>query len=349
MRYGGGMMGSSYSKSGRRKKASILKKASIKGLCAAALPALCALAASAPGVIADPSADAITATTVSRYFLIQADARCHALPADAATALKAGYLQARNTALRSGHSMADLSPWLERARDAAAHAPCDDARLTAQFSDAASAYRRFIVQSRLDLPGDRADWRVDRSYGDAQNWRLVQYQATPDAELAFGIYGALDAPRFTVMAHFSDGQTPYAARLLLRDAGQVSAGRIEGGAPGVTMTPPPGFGEASLAFMARNAATLSAVLHPAPATNMAGFTLTGEHAGVAKAETAIRFDFPSRAWPAIAHLDPREDMVVEFDFDSGPRYVRFEVGDFIPGLIYVTLPQPYTHAQSPTT
>lgn len=301
------------------------------------------LAFAAPGVIAADATDAITATTVSRYFLTQADARCHALPADAATALKAGYLQARNTALRAGHSMSDLAPWLDRARDAAANVPCDNAKLDGDFTDAAQAYRRFITQIRLDLPGVRAGWQADRAYGDDARWRLVQYQNLADADLAFGIYGKLGAPRFTVMANFHDGEKPYAARLLLRNPQTLSYGLIDTASLSVSPTRPFGFDGDALGFMARASNDVSAVLHPALQVQTASLAF-GSSTGPAE-QDATRFDFPSRAWPAIARLDPREDMVVEFDFDSGPRYVRFEVGDFITGLMFVTLPQPYTHNQ----
>jgi hypothetical protein len=328
------MKGSSYSKTGAMRKSFAILTASLL----VAAPLL-----SAPGVIAADASDAVTATTVNRYFMALANDRCRILPDDAAMALKAGYLQARNAALRAGHSMADLGPWLQRARDAAASVACDNPKLTGAFDDAAAAYRRFIVQTRLDLPGARASWQADRSYGDDAKWRLVQYQNLPAADLAFGVYGGLNAPRFTVMASFHDGQTPYAARLLLRNADLVSEGLIAARPDDVAALPPPGFGDASLSFMARDAQTVNVVLRPSIQTNSAGFSLTGDYVGTARTQAATRFDFPSQAWPAIARLDPREDMVVEFDFDSGPRYVRFEVGDFISGLMYVTLPQPYTH------
>lgn len=332
------MNGSSYSKTGALKKT----------ICAlSAALAVSVLAASAPGVIAADASDAVTAVSVSRYFLALADDRCHALQPDAAAALKAGYVQARNAALRAGHSMDDLGPWLQRARAAAAAVPCGDAKLTKDFADAGAAYRRFIVQTRLDLPGVRAGWTADRAYGDDARWRLVQYQNLPDADVALGLYGPLDAPRFTVMADFHGGEKPYAARLLTRDPDRLGSGLIDAGAFALTPAAPAGFGSDSLSFMARDSAEVRVALRPEIKTNLAGFTLTGQHVAETAGD-AVRFDFPSRAWPAIARLDPREDMVVEFDFDDGPRYARFEVGDFVTGLTYVTLPQPYTHNRRDT-
>ena len=163
------MNGSSYSKKGAMKKALCVFAAAVTGGWALLAPL---------GTAADAT-DAVTATTLNRYFLALANDRCRALPDDAAMALKAGYLQARNAALRAGHSMSDLAPWLQRARDAAASVACDAPKLTAPSMTpppptAASSSRRIS-----DLPGVQASWRADRAYGDDARWRLVQYQNLP--------------------------------------------------------------------------------------------------------------------------------------------------------------------------
>lgn len=59
-----------------------------------------------------------------------------------------------------------------------------------------------------------------------------------------------------------------------------------------------------------------------------------------------RLDFPNRAYAAIARLDPREDIVVAFDFASGTRCARFEVRDFVTGLASIPLPSPYRTSES---
>ncbi|MEI9904016.1 MAG: hypothetical protein WDN06_08550 [Asticcacaulis sp.] len=145
------------------------------------------------------------------------------------------------------------------------------------------------------------------------------------------------------MAHFADGARPYSARLLLRDPDVVASGMINPAAYAVSDTAPAGFGGGTLAFPARAMNDVTAVLAPTVRANALGFSATGDYVGAQSgAQDAVRFDFSTRAYPAIARLDPREDMVVEFDFSDGPRYMRFEVGDFITGLSYVGLPSPYS-------
>jgi hypothetical protein len=107
---------------------------------------------------------------------------------------------------------------------------------------------------------------------------------------------------------------------------------------------PLGFNDySSLSFMARGISETTASLRPEVKANLAGFSLTGDFVGKQTPEDALRFDFPARAWMAIAKLDPREDIVVEFNTTDGPLYARFEVGDFLTGLSYVALPSSYTN------
>ena len=162
------------------------------------LVGLCALLA-AGGQVAS-AGDDIAALAVKRYFLSQADARCHLLDAPTASALMAGYIQARNSALRGGYSMAQLSPWLARARDAAAAASCQAPQVVAEANTARDSFRGFQAQSSLYLPSLRTAWRATRANGDNLAWRLVQYQNTPDVDAGLGLYGTLAHNRFAVMA-----------------------------------------------------------------------------------------------------------------------------------------------------
>jgi len=282
--------------------------------------------------------DTLTETAVKRYFLAQADVRCHLLTPAAAMAVTAGYLQARNTTIRSRGAMDALTPWLEQARAAAANAPCDAPELTASARQAQDAYRGFVVQNRLELDG----WSGDRTYPDKAAWRLAQYQSSDGADAVLGLYGTLSDARFVVMAHFADGARPYAARLLVRDAGRVNSGLINRAPRDVTRTAPIGFTPATtLSFGARDSADVDVALHPEVRANLAGFSARGDYVGKSATSDAVRFDLPTPAWRAMAPLDPREDVVVEFDCDDGPRYLRFEVGDFLTGLSFVRLPSPY--------
>ncbi|WP_443748504.1 hypothetical protein [Asticcacaulis solisilvae] len=295
------------------------------------------VAAFAP-VCVSASPDSLTETAVKRYFLAQADVRCHLLTPAASMAVTAGYLQARNASIRASGTMGALTPWLEQARAAAANAPCDAPQLRAAATQAQDAYRGFVAQPRLDL----GDWTGDRSYPDTSAWRLAQYQSTSGADAVLGLYGTLSDARFVVMAHFADGARPYSARLLVRNADVVSAGLINRAPRELSPAAPLGFTSATtLSFTARDSADVRIALKPEVRSNEAGFSLTGGFVGKAEADDAVRFDLPTAAWRAMAPLDPREDVVVAFDCDDGPRYMRFTVGDFLTGLTFVRLPSPY--------
>lgn len=286
--------------------------------------------------------DGVIVTATKRYFLTVADARCHALDPATAMALKGGYVQARNEAIRHGRDMTVLAPYLDAARAAAGRSDCASPQLTAEMATARSAFAGFAATPRLDLAGARAAWHADRTQATSNAWRLVQYQDDGATRAAMGLYGRLSDNRLVVMARFADGAVPYSARLLLRNPAVAATGLINPAAYGVTTTAPAGFAGGTLAFPARAIGEATVPLSPAVRTNGFGFSATGAYVGEQQGpQAAVRVDFSTRAYPAIAELDPREDMVVEFDFSDGPRYVRFEVGDFITGLSYIGLPSPY--------
>lgn len=278
--------------------------------------------------------DGLEQLIARRYFLALADRRCHRLDPAAAMAVKAGYLQARNEALRNGRDMTDLAPLLDAAGSAAERVDCDAPQLNAEAASADDALRAYTAQTRLTLDV----WTGDRSYPERMAWRLVQYRT----DAAAGLYGPLNDTRFVVMARFQHGERPYAARLLLRDPNRQPSGLINPAPYVLSDAPPPGFSPSvSDVFMAGNISQATVNLTPVVRVNAAGFSNTGAYVGAQGPVAAIRADFPTRAFIALGRLDPREDMVVAFDFESGTRYMRFQVGDFITGLTYVNLPSPY--------
>jgi len=288
--------------------------------------------------------DALADQIARRYFLVQVNDRCHLLTAPAATALQAGYVQARNAALRAGRDMTALATVLDNARTLAAATACNAPQVMAEVDTAQNAFRTYQVQMRLDLPGSRAAWSGVRTDQDTVQWRLVQHQSSPQADFAFGLYGTLAANSLSVTAHFAGGARPYAARLLVRNPEVWATGVINPAPYAPTHQRPLGFGDVStFSFPAYGEADVSTTVKPAVKVNFAGFALGGRYVGAQAPVDAQRFDFPKTAIMAMARLDPREDVVIEFDSDQGPLYARFEVGDFIPGLAYLSLPSPYSH------
>jgi hypothetical protein len=298
---------------------------------------LCALPAGA-------GPDDATTSAVKRYFLAEANARCNLLDGATAMAVTSGYVQARNALIRSTGGMQGLAPYLSQARAAAHSVACDAPQLLSEAQAAANAYRAFASQPRLNLPGARAEWIGMRAHGDEAAWRLAQYQSNADADLALGLYGTLSDNRFTVMADFHDGETPYAARLIVRDPGMAPTGLIGHPSQGLGDTVPLGFGAGVLTFLASDSQETEALIKPHVKVNLLGVSASGDHVDAQGLVAVKRFDFPSRAWRAIAPLDPREDIVIAFDFRAGTRYARFEVGDFITGLGYVRMPSVYGKA-----
>lgn len=250
--------------------------------------------------------DALT----QRQFIHSANRICGWLDGPEALAVGAGLLQMRNAALNRNM---DPAPAISRARAAAARVDCHKPELLAEVEVLKGAYRGYVARPRLSFDGRNAQWLADRTEAERFKWRLVQYRQTGDARLAFGLYGREDRQSLSVMAQFPDDRKPYAARLSL---------------PGETR-------------YARARHELRMVLEDAPRVNMAGFTLDGTYKGRPQPRPTVRFDFPMEATTAIARLDPRADIVIAFDFADGVEYARFEAGDFVAGLIFVTLPSPY--------
>lgn len=280
-------------------------------------------------------------TLTQRQFIYSANTVCGWFDGPTTLALGAGLLQSRNAALNHGVPSAQLYSALDQARHAAlTRVDCDKPELRAEVETLKGAYKGFVTQNRLNFPGARSQWHTDRTSMDDQKWRLVQYVQAGDDALGFGLYGTLSGPHLSVMAQFADGARPFSARLIVRDAISQPMGIIHPSAPGLETVAPRGLGhETGVMALRRGEETLA--LYDAPRVNVAGFTAEGQYKGRNDAKATIRFDFPMAETIAIAKLDPREDIVVAFDFADGTRYARFEAGDFVPGLVFVALPTPY--------
>ncbi|UDF03995.1 hypothetical protein [Asticcacaulis sp. AND118] len=279
-------------------------------------------------------------TLTKRQFISTANARCQWFDGPTTLALKAGLLQNRNAALNHGVAPATVYGALDRARTAAWRAECNNPALVKEVETMRGAYRGFVAQNRLSLPGLRSEWLADRTEQNLSKWRLVQYQQTGNVSMAFGLYGTLKGQNLSVMAQFN-GEQPYAARLIVRDPKTRATGFINREALAVSAQMPKGLSRYDLSFAASNRRETQIALKNTPRVNLAGFTVDGKFAGHAEKRDTLRFDFPMNATVAIGKLDPREDVVVAFEFNNGTQYARFEAGDFVPGLVFATLPSPY--------
>lgn len=272
--------------------------------------------AAAPGLAHAQPLDLFYERTV----MSAADSRCGLFTPELARALAAAAAQARGAALRAGTSPDEVERAERVARLRAAEADCrshDVATAAGRVKQAFAGYSRIY---RLSYPGDVAGWQADR-YATASNpWRLRQDTVFGPDRMSFGLAGREDASALVAVAQFADGATPYAARLVMRDTSRSSGPYLDRATAGPTSglplpkrLPPRG---AAIGLMAEARQPAGKELAP-----------TGE---------AWAFRFPPQSARALAALDPREAVAVEFLF-PGDRVRRayVEVGDFAAGRAFL--------------
>ena len=264
-----------------------------------------------------------------RTVMTSADARCRLFEPAVGAALDASRAQARGASLRAGAANTTIADTERRARSRAAATPCGSRDMTVAADRVKLAFAGYAKLSRMTWPGDTADWRGDRTLTrKGPLWRLSQSSAFGADRMVFGLAGEEAPGTLQAAVSFADGRTPYAARLVIRDiarAPQPYLDRRKAGAGGKmplqARTPPPG---ATRAIAAESRGVAPDRLRP-----------TG-------AKSALTFRFPMRAVDALAELDPREAVAIDFVF-TGPRgdevrraYV--EVGDFAAGRAFLRVP-----------
>jgi hypothetical protein len=249
-----------------------------------------------------------------------ADSRCGLFTPDLARALTAAAVQARGAALRAGASPDEVARAERVARLRAAEADCSSKDVTVAATRVKQAFAGFSRVYRLTYPGDVAGWQADRYATNDNPWRLRQDAVFGPDRMSFGLAGREGSAALIAVAQFADGTTPYGARLVMRDVartdgpylGRATAGPTSG-LPLARRLPP---GAASTSLLAE-------------ARRPAGKDLAP------KGEAWV-FRFPAAAQPALAALDPREAVAVEFLF-PGDRVRRayVEVGDFAAGRAFL--------------
>lgn len=246
-----------------------------------------------------------------RTVMSAADGRCGLFVPAVSAALAAGAAQARGAALRAGADPRSLDRLEQQARGRAARLDCRSAELTAEAARIEAAFADYRRITRMTWPGDVAGWRADRGVGRTARWRVAQDVPFGSHRMTFGLAGREGPSALVAVAGFADGAAPYAARLLLRDEARTLGPYLPAGTRGAALSrklPPR---SATRAFLAEARSRAEPELSPG-----------GE-------EAAWAFRFPAAAAQALAELDPREAVAVEFLF-SGERVrtAYVEVGDF---------------------
>ncbi|HET6970029.1 MAG TPA: hypothetical protein VFH92_02790, partial [Phenylobacterium sp.] len=225
--------------------------------------------------------------------------------------LAAAAQQARAAALRAGADARPLAAQEQDARSRGASVDCRSPQVAAAASRVQGAFAGFARISRMTYPGDVAGWRADRGVGRTPRWNLAQDTAFGGDRMTFGLAGSQAGAALLAVADFADGATPYGARLVLRDGGRTIGPYLAqaGKAAPLSRKLPPR--SATRAFMAEARSDAGPELAPG------------------RARDAIAFRFPAAASQALAELDPREAVAVEFLFPGDQvRTAYLEVGDF---------------------
>lgn len=274
----------------------------------------------APGMAAGAAADLY----YERSLMAEAGARCGLFTPQVQSALVSAREQARGAALRAGSTAQDLKATAERARERARSTPCDSRDIGIAAQRVRSGFAGYARLVRQDFPGDMGVWRADRSVSTQRLlWRLSQDVRQGALHLRLGLAGRSGGDSLMAVASFSDGRAPYAAHIVMRDRRLTSGVYLDTRGESLKTLPLP-------RRMPRSGPYES---HSADSRSPAGSDLLppGMAAGWA-------FRFPASAAAAIAELDPRESVRVEFLFASGPpRRIYLEVGDFAAARAFLAI------------
>lgn len=263
-----------------------------------------------------------------RAVMTAADQSCRLFDPAVGAALSAATAQARGAALRSGIPAATLAAVQARASAVAAGAGCASPDIAVAAKRVRDGFEGYARLTSMRYPGDTADWLAERPADDAKaRWRLSQTVKFGWDQVTFGVAGRLGGRPLMAVAGFADGARPYAARLVMRDASITNG-------PYLT----------TRLADARGRIPLPSRLPPRSATrvfNAEGMSPGGTDLRAPGLTSAWAFRFPAAAAQAIANLDPREAVAVEFVFaGDGPDQVRtayVEVGDFAAGQAFETV------------
>jgi len=280
----------------------------------------------AAGSAATPAADLY----YQRAVMTAADGACRLFAPDIGAALMASKAQARSAALRSGVDAANLAGVESRAGAAVSAAGCRSGDIAAAAQRVRTAFEGYAHLDHMDFPGELDAWAADRPAADgASHWRVSQHDRFGWDEMLFGVVGhAADRPLMAV-ANFADGAQPYGARLVIRDAAVTSGPYLDSRLADI---------DGRIPIDGRLPPRASTRVFNAAAMSPAGRDLRGP--GMT---SGWAFRFPSDAAEALAGLDPREAVAVEFLFagDDGEtvRTAYVEVGDFAAAQAFQALAQ----------
>jgi hypothetical protein len=272
-----------------------------------------------------------------RSVMTAADGACRLFAPDIGAALAAAKAQARGAALRSGVDPASLAGIETRAIAVVGAAGCQSADIATAAARVRSAFEGYLHLDRMEYPGELAAWTAMRPPNDGiAHWRVYQRARFGWDAMMFGLVGHGPERPLMAVASFADDAQPSSARLVMRDATLTSGAYLD-----VRQADLAGH----LPIDARLPPRSATRIFTAEAMSPAGHDLRGPDMA-----SGWAFRFPAAASEALAGLDPREAVAVEFVFagEDGEtvRTAYVEVGDFAAARAFQAVqPAPLRTAQ----
>jgi hypothetical protein len=272
-----------------------------------------------------------------RSVMTAADGACRLFAPDIGAALAAAKAQARGAALRSGVDPASLAGIETRAAAVVGAAGCRSADIATAAARVRSAFEGYLHLDRMEYPGELAAWTAMRPPNDGiAHWRVYQRARFGWDVMMFGLVGHGPERPLMAVASFADDAQPSSARLVMRDATLTSGPYLDARQADVT---------GHLPIDARLPPRSATRIFTAEAMSPAGHDLRGPDMA-----SGWAFRFPAAAAEALAGLDPREAVAMEFVFagEDGEtvRTAYVEVGDFAAARAFQAVqPAPLRTAQ----
>lgn len=261
-----------------------------------------------------------------RTVMTVANQRCKLFTPKLSVALDAARLQARGAALRAGVDQDIIKQTAQQAMQRSNSVACTSADLKLATDRVKAAFDAYSRLTNMDFPGDIAGWSASRGQpAHTTRWQLQQTARFGWDSMTFGIATRGGATGLVAAASFADGAIPYGARIMMRDLSKAPRpylnGRLsdsQGKIPLRARAAPLSVSRAILADERREAEPYLLPL---------------------KAKSGLAFRWPAAAAAAMADLDPREAIRVDFLFagrsGDSVRTAYIEVGDFAAGRAFL--------------
>jgi len=261
-----------------------------------------------------------------RTVMTVADQRCKLFAPKVSVALDAARLQAKGAALRAGIDQDIIKQTAQEATLRSNSVACQSGDLKLAAGRVRTAFEAYSRLTNMDFPGDTAGWFASRGQPvHTASWQLYQTARFGWDSLSFGLATQAGASGLVAAASFADGAKPYGARIMLRDLTKASRpylnGRISDGQGKIPLSARAAPLSVSRAILADERREADPYLLP-PRT-----------------KSGLAFRWPAAAAAALADLDPREAIRVDFLFagreGDSVRTAYIEVGDFAAGRAFL--------------